>query len=364
MPAEAAVDLERRRGVEEASQGRLPKRREQMAVSGLPIERPGVEAGDPGPAPGGPLDDQAATGRFGPDGPFWSIVIKWGSRDPKSDQMTKCDIRHPGPVLRIVMACLILAIIAMGRSAAPDRTARLTVLYDNTAAREGAAPDWGFSCLIEGMGKTVLFDTGTDPKILQANIRTLGIDAGRIEAVVISHLHSDHTGGLLSICEKRPSVTVYVPATLAPAAFSAVPAIDKMARQGTKIVRVSDPVSLCPGVRLTGQVIGPNGIPEVSLLLETKGGGTLITGCAHPGIVDIVRKAAAGRGKPIEAVIGGFHLSQTPEADTVRIISDMKAAGVVRCGATHCTGEPAIARFRDAFGKDFIPLGVGRVIDF
>ena len=268
-------------------------------------------------------------------------------------------------------AAIMISALLAGGSAFPSaepasiEKARLTILYDNTTARDGVKADWGFACLIEGMAKTILFDTGTDPAILWGNAQALGLDLGRVDAIVISHLHGDHTGGLISVLEKRPGVTVYIPAVIAvlPESTGQL-TLKKISRPETTIVQVLKPVDICPGVRLTGQFIGPNLIPEVSLLLETKAGEMLITGCAHPGIVNIVRRTATWRGKPVEVVIGGFHLNQTPEPDVLRIIADMKAAGVVRCGASHCTGDPAIALFRTAFGEAFITLGVGRTIDF
>ncbi|MCX6559881.1 MAG: MBL fold metallo-hydrolase [Candidatus Aminicenantes bacterium] len=275
----------------------------------------------------------------------------------------------------VLAAAVLMTVLGAGGAALrasapiPAGQARLTILYDNTTAREGVQSDWGFACLIEGLRKTILFDTGTKPEILLANCKALAIDLNKVDAIVISHPHADHMGGLLAVLEKHSAVTLYIPAALALISESAarsagIPTLAKLAFLGTKIIQVDKPVEICPGARLTSQIVGANLIPEIGLLLETKAGGMLITGCAHPGIVDIVRKAAAWRGKPIEAVVGGFHLMQTSEADVKKIIADMKAAGVVRCGATHCTGAAAIALFRTAFGAEFIPLGVGRVIEF
>lgn len=257
---------------------------------------------------------------------------------------------------------------ALAPAPVASEPARLTILYDNTTARDGVRADWGFACLIEGMGQTVLFDTGTKPDILLANAAALGVDFGRVDAIVISHPHGDHMGGLLEVLKRRPAVNLYVPAALASipeaAAKSAgIPTPAGLERPGTKVIQVQEPVEICPGVRVTRQFVGSNRIPEMGLLLETGTGGMLVLGCAHPGVADMVRQAAAWRGRPIESVVGGFHLMQTGEADVRRIIADLKAAGVVRCGATHCTGEAAIALFRESFGAGFMPLGVGRVID-
>jgi 7,8-dihydropterin-6-yl-methyl-4-(beta-D-ribofuranosyl)aminobenzene 5'-phosphate synthase len=272
-------------------------------------------------------------------------------------------------VLALILVWPATGFAAPSHAPVQDGKARLTILYDNTTARDGVTGDWGFACLIEGLAKTILFDTGTKPEILLANAKTLGVDFGRVDAFVISHPHGDHMGGLLTLLGQHPNVALYVPAALADipeatAEKSGIPTPAKLERPGLKIVQVKEPVEICPGVRMTGQFIGSNLIPEIGMLLETEAGGMLVLGCAHPGVADMVRGAAVWRGKPIEAVIGGFHLMQTPEADVLKIISELKASGVVRCGATHCTGDAAIALFRTAFGAQFIPLGVGRVIDF
>jgi 7,8-dihydropterin-6-yl-methyl-4-(beta-D-ribofuranosyl)aminobenzene 5'-phosphate synthase len=108
---------------------------------------------------------------------------------------------------------------------------------------------------------------------------------------------------------------------------------------------------------------GP-GSDEQSLVIEIEGGALVITGCAHPGIVKVVRKAAElVPGKPL-TLIGGFHLLRLKDEEVLTIIGDLKAAGVVRCGATHCTGDAAIGLFKREFGKDFLDLGVGRVLEF
>jgi 7,8-dihydropterin-6-yl-methyl-4-(beta-D-ribofuranosyl)aminobenzene 5'-phosphate synthase len=87
----------------------------------------------------------------------------------------------------------------------------ITVSYDNNPYKERLTAAWGFSCVIRGTEKTILFDTGGDGSILLANMEELGINPKEIDLVVLSHIHGDHVGGLSSFLEKNPEVVVYLP---------------------------------------------------------------------------------------------------------------------------------------------------------
>lgn len=234
-------------------------------------------------------------------------------------------------------------------------TLKFTVLYDNYVAREGTTADWGFSCLVEGAGKTILFDTGTKPEILSHNVDALGIDLTKVELVVLSHAHEDHTGGLPAVLARKARVEVAFPVSFG-AEFAA-----RVAKEGAVTRTVDKPVEICRNVFLTGEM--GDRIKETSLVLDTPGGLVVVTGCSHPGIVDILKRAKEIRNKPIRLVFGGFHLGNMPDADVQKIIAALKELGVERCGATHCTGDRAIALFKAAFGDRYQPVGTGRVIE-
>ncbi|MGB8951954.1 MAG: MBL fold metallo-hydrolase [Candidatus Aminicenantales bacterium] len=231
---------------------------------------------------------------------------------------------------------------------------RVTILYDNYVHNPDSKSDWGFACLIEGTEKTILFDTGTKSDILWHNIRTLGVDAGKIEQIVISHIHGDHTGGLLSVLEKKKDIPVYIPDS-SPDSF-----IMGIQNTGNQPVKILEPIDICKDVFLTGEM--GTSIKEISLAIKRENGAVLITGCAHPGIVDIVKKAGAVTGKNVKFAFGGFHLMNHSDVQIQQNIQSFKAMGVEKCGATHCTGEKAIQQFKEAYGKNFVPMGVGRVI--
>jgi 7,8-dihydropterin-6-yl-methyl-4-(beta-D-ribofuranosyl)aminobenzene 5'-phosphate synthase len=89
----------------------------------------------------------------------------------------------------------------------------------------------------------------------------------------------------------------------------------------------------------------------------------VVTGCAHPGILAILRRAREVTPGEIALVLGGFHLVRTPEPELGTIVRAFRREfGVKRVAATHCTGDEAIAAFRDAYGADFIPVGAGKAL--
>jgi 7,8-dihydropterin-6-yl-methyl-4-(beta-D-ribofuranosyl)aminobenzene 5'-phosphate synthase len=231
----------------------------------------------------------------------------------------------------------------------------ITVLYDNYVSRGGTKADWGFSCLIQGMEKTILFDTGTKPDILLHNMKELKVDENRIDLLVLSHMHTDHTGGIPGFLEKNNHVLVYIPAEW-PEHFTA-----RFLDKKVKVERIQGPEEIIKNVHLTGGL--GSGIIEQAVVLDTPQGLVIITGCAHPGIVEIVKKAKAMIDKKIYLVLGGFHLLNHSEGQIKQIIDEFKKLGVKKCAATHCTGDPAIRLFQEAYGGDYIPAGTGVVIN-
>ena len=263
----------------------------------------------------------------------------------------------------LVLALLLCAVpVKAGRehakgmeSGAADATLRFTILYDNYLYKEGTKPDWGFACLIEGAEKTILFDTGTRPDILLHNVGALGVDLKKVDMIVITHNHGDHTGGLPAALEKKPGVPVFFPASF-PAEFGR-----RVEGLGGEAQAVGKPLEICRNVHLTGEL--GEAIVEQSLVIDTPGGLVVVTGCSHPGIVKILRRAMEIVDKPVTLVFGGFHLGNTRDAEVEAIIAAFKEMKVERCGATHCTGDRPIALFKAAFGDNFVPIGTGRVIE-
>lgn len=231
---------------------------------------------------------------------------------------------------------------------------KITILYDNYIYTEGTKPDWGFACLVEGPEKTILFDTGMKPDVLKENIEKLKVDLSKIDLVVISHIHMDHLGGLPAVLEKKSPVEVLLPASLPKEASGAFK--DSKA----KFSVADKPIIICDGVLLTGTI--GQAIQEQALVISTPKGFIIITGCAHPGIVEIIKKTIELTGGDIYLVLGGFHLLQNSDEQVKQTITEMKSLGVKNCSASHCTGDKAIAAFKESFGENYLPLGVGKII--
>ena len=231
---------------------------------------------------------------------------------------------------------------------------KITVVYDNYLYKEGLKTDWGYSCLIEGAEKTILFDTGTKGDIFMHNVNQLNIDLKKVDIVVISHDHGDHWGGLPTFLNENSKVKVYMLKCFQDRTKN-------MAKNaGAELIEVTEPVKVCNGVYLTGEIKGP--VNEESIYLKTKKGTIVITGCAHPSVDKIVKTAKDLSKDNILFVMGGFHLMQTPENRVKEIISNFKDMAVKYVSATHCTGDNSIEIFRREYKDGFIKTGAGIVL--
>jgi len=231
--------------------------------------------------------------------------------------------------------------------------ATLTVLYDNDVHDPTLEAGWGFACLVETVGSTVLFDTAASGPALLKNMAALGKDPLAVDAVVLSHAHEDHTAGLASLLAVGARPTVYLLSSFSTAFQDTV-------RSYTKVVTAPSPAEVAPGIYTTGLVSGS--VPEQALIVRSEEGLTVVTGCAHPGVVTMVQQSIDVTAEQVTLVLGGFHLAGSSESQISTVIERLHGLGVRQVGPSHCTGDQARALFEASFADGYIALGVGRVL--
>jgi 7,8-dihydropterin-6-yl-methyl-4-(beta-D-ribofuranosyl)aminobenzene 5'-phosphate synthase len=240
---------------------------------------------------------------------------------------------------------------ATPEAAVPDEPITLTIVYDNNPLDKRLKTAWGFACWIDLGELTMLFDTGADGATLLGNLNALGYNPDEIDIVVLSHAHDDHTGGLQALLEVNDHLTVYM--------LSAFPdSLKARARERANLIEVDTPLQIADGV----WSLGPMGTSPVeqSLAIQSGQGVVVVTGCAHPGIVSIVR--AAREMGAIHLVLGGFHLGEKSASEIESVIAQLQDLGVERIAPCHCTGDQAIRMFAAGFGASYIPVGAGAML--
>lgn len=243
-----------------------------------------------------------------------------------------------------------LGVIGMGEA----RKAALTTVYDNYRHGQGLRTGWGFSCWIELEGETILFDTGGDSETLLGNMEKLGKDPEEIGKIVLSHAHGDHTGGLEGVLRINPKVIVYVPSSF-PDEFN-----EDVKSYGAEIVEIRDSEKISEGVSTTGEL--GTWTKEQALVINSPEGLVLMTGCAHPGIVRMIREVKRMAEGEIYLVMGGFHLDGESDLELRRIIRSFREMSVRKAAPCHCSGQRARELFGKEYGEDYIENGVGRAI--
>ena len=265
---------------------------------------------------------------------------------------------------------------------------RITVLYDAFGAPSDLERDWGFAALVEYGGKRILFDTGNDAAIFERNVKRLGVDLTKLDAVFISHRHGDHTTGLSYLLEVNPGVRVFAPQegaffkSRAPKEFLApYPDLPLHLRyyggrppekwvSGTpweegRFEIVTGTTEIFPdfyAITTKSQKPGTMEMNEVSLAIRTPEGLAVVVGCSHPGVEKILEEAAK-IDTDLYTVTGGFHLVLTPEAEVRRVASLLHDGfRIERVAPGHCTSELGFAVFQESFGERFDPAGVGASI--
>ena len=287
-------------------------------------------------------------------------------------------------------AALFAPLVFTGAGA--QEPARATVLFDAFGKPSNLKRGWGYSIFIEHGGRRILFDTGGKSAAFVENVSALKVDLKRLDCVVVSHRHNDHTAGLNHVLQENPTVTIYTPvegagfetptrAPLMNLIRRNVPSVPDDLRyfdghppdenfpdspwHGAHFVHIDDPKEVMPGVILfatRSETPGTREMNEIALLLKTSSGGVLFVGCSHPGIEKVLETAVKIEPR-IYSLLGGFHLVDVSDAQVTEMVMRFRDKWrIERMAAGHCTGQFAFSELVRIYGPNFDHAGVGATI--
>lgn len=273
---------------------------------------------------------------------------------------------------------------------------RLVCLVDNTVQRGSELwGEHGLSFWIETDHGSVLFDTGRTGSVLWHNLGLLGRSLQEASALVLSHAHTDHTGGLVAVLEAKPGLPLHANPDIFGPRFSlkdgryrpiGLNMTQAELAQLTGLHLSRTPAEVLPGVWTTGEIIQrtePEGrsashfVPagdgwqpdpyrdDLSLIIEAPEGLVVVCGCCHAGLLNTLIHVRRAFDQPIAAVTGGTHLESADNEHLRRVVQILRESyGSPRLYLNHCTGERAYVALASAFGDRVKPCPAGSVLDF
>ncbi len=272
---------------------------------------------------------------------------------------------------------------------------RITCVVDDRAQPgTGLQSEHGASFLIEVEGRRVLFDSGPSGSVLLHNLAVLGHKPQQIEALVLSHGHDDHTGGVAALLEQVPGLQLFAHPDLFRERFRKTdtgprrvgPALDSAAAEEGAALRLSaTSVEVVPGLWITGQ-IAPRPEPEgrsphhvvrkgdgwdadpylddLSVVVRTGDGLVLVCGCCHAGLLNTLAFVRTEFGQDPMAVVGGTHLVNADGPTMDHVVEELRNYGPPQMWLGHCTGQRAYLALKVVFGDRVSPCLGGTVLSF
>jgi len=273
---------------------------------------------------------------------------------------------------------------------------RITVLVENTAEKPDLLAEHGLSFCIEIGSQRILFDTGQG-RVLAGNAFRLGVPLDEIDAVVLSHGHYDHTGGLADILRRNFAATFYAhPAALEPKFARDKDStsreigmqgasVEAIRRRRQPLVLTGKPTNVTDGLMVTGPVprvtdFEDTGGPffldagcqkpdplgdDQAMFFASEQGTVVLSGCAHSGIVNTLRYIRElTDNRPIHAVLGGMHLVGASQERISRTLAEFRELAIDLVAPAHCTGRAATAALLSTMGDRCVACDVGTRFEF
>ena len=234
---------------------------------------------------------------------------------------------------------------------------KLTILAEGSTKWQRLIRRWGVSFLLDN---DILFDAFGRADIFKQNLYKFNIDIKQIKTVILSHEHWDHIDGLKYLLENQKDITVYVPSGFNKTIKESISAF------GVKLIETHQTTQIKENVYISETLCGylhGHEICEQSLVVKTDKGLSVICGCAHPGIDNIVTKIKQDFKENVYSLIGGFHMKDNTDDFNRSIINNLKEAGIKRIIPMHCTGKRAVETIHQTFGDDFIQITEGNIIE-
>jgi 7,8-dihydropterin-6-yl-methyl-4-(beta-D-ribofuranosyl)aminobenzene 5'-phosphate synthase len=272
---------------------------------------------------------------------------------------------------------------------------RITCLVDDRAhPDQQLMAEHGTSFLVDSDDRQVLFDTGQSGTVLLHNMAVLGFAPEELEALIFSHAHKDHTGGLPALLEEVRRIRLYAHPDLFRERFRKTdtglkpvgPAVGRQELSGHVVLRLNaEPQEVVPGVWTSGEIT-PRPEPEgrspyhmvrrgkgwtsdpyrddMGVVLKTGEGLVLLCGCCHAGLLNTLAHVQRTFGQDPIAVIGGIHLAQADEPTLNHVVSELHRYGPPQLWVGHCTGNRAFFSLKAAFGDQVALCRAGTILDF
>ncbi|MBN2755368.1 MAG: MBL fold metallo-hydrolase [Candidatus Goldbacteria bacterium] len=229
---------------------------------------------------------------------------------------------------------------------------KIKVIAEASTPAQRAREEWGLSLLING---NTLFDAFGQSRVFSKNIIKYEVDRKKIGRIIISHCHWDHIAGMEHVLFAGGNPMVYLPE-------KEWRLEELLNRYSVRYTVAGKKSTAEDGFILTGALkgrLGNDTITEQGAIFKGRKGLVLVAGCSHPGIVKMVKLAEKAAGNKIYAVVGGLHLKDSLIDEIAKTAKGLKALGVKRVIAGHCTGAAACDIIKKEFKTDFKKLETG-----